>query len=1126
MRRFSIYLVEAWREARETLRGPQIPLIVAGLVGYLLIVLTSAEYLRQLGAADIPRNSPHIVFMMTSGEGFWLIFAWAWVFAQVVTRDRDAELQELVLAAPVSLQGLMLARFAGAFTVACLLGLATPLAFLLVPPLEAISLLPAGPTPWNAMWWSFFVFVVPSALGLGALYTTVALKTRSVAGPFGASAVVVVIWMVAMIIIRGGGFDRDMATWLDPTAFAEVEYQTERWTPAQKASSMLALSAPLLVNRLLWTLPFLSVMAWTLIRLRREALAVVRAPKKRRTRAAPVGPPSLEPLEPLASRRPSWVATALSEARWHLTVSAGGWGFRFAAFLFVLVGVGGAFVHVVAHADGPFIPRPALLSRLLVQFSYVGMVFVIAGFVGVMARRDFRPGFVELVDCAPAPMGARVVGRALAAALLTLALAILPTLSGWVVTAFVAPSSFDFFEPLLYNATTFFPALLEVCAVTLAAHALIRPAGAAHALTMLLVFIAVINHEATLIAYPPAQLAIPVRVTLSELSGLESWVWPLAAGDAFKLGFVLLCVSLAWVAWPRGTATTIRDRFAMAGKRLRGGAGALVATSLVILLGFGWLLHDRLVTEGEFANLEGERLDRATWEKRWWNEAEPYSVQGGQLSALLKPTERKIDVTWTLHGVQSKGQELHLGLPHGLRLERALLDSRELPVESAYDHAVVKLAGCEPACDVELHLSGSLRGWPAEGELPWISSTGIYARAADFVPTLGHAPERKLRGVTVRREHGLPDTPEGQPARALRPAIGVAPAGEWRFVVEVGEGGDTVGLEGVVAGPLDFALAWRPELAERTDSGGIQAWHGPAHRETAQQVLEDVQVMRDCVEARLGGPVQVSQVLQAPRGLGPLALHGTMLWIPEDEGWDVAAEGFGRWQRRAAIGSALAARGLAENVDLRAEAGSRWLSDGVAGWVGLECVHEQDGHDAWVAILERRSDQVVEAFGALSAPIQGLAADGDADWVGVYAPLAVQGWAMSIGSREAFLIVDEVRQRVDGGQGFSDALAASVGLQAAAHLLGPPNASEVGVAAAESGEPRVEGERSSWALGGWTAGSPVDRVVQVVDARDRAHRVIEAPARVQASDRFTVLDAWPSFERSPEDNVWGARDAR
>ena len=78
-----------------------------------------------------------------------------------------------------------------------------------------------------------------------------------------------------------------------------------------------------------------------------------------------------------------------------------------------------------------------------------------------------------------------------------------------------------------------------------------------------------------------------------------------------------------------------------------------------------------------------------------------------------------------------------------------------------------------------------------------------------------------------------------------------------------------------------------------------------------------------------------------------------MLWLPEHEGWDIAREAFGRWQRRATIAAALAARLLADGANLRKKPGKGWLRVGVPGWVGLECVRQGDGV-AWLALQARQ----------------------------------------------------------------------------------------------------------------------------------------------------------------------------
>jgi len=64
MKTLRFVAVEAWHELRAGCRGPLIPIVFPGLIAYLLLVLLNADYLRDMGATDVPRNSPHLVHLM------------------------------------------------------------------------------------------------------------------------------------------------------------------------------------------------------------------------------------------------------------------------------------------------------------------------------------------------------------------------------------------------------------------------------------------------------------------------------------------------------------------------------------------------------------------------------------------------------------------------------------------------------------------------------------------------------------------------------------------------------------------------------------------------------------------------------------------------------------------------------------------------------------------------------------------------------------------------------------------------------------------------------------------------------------------------------------------------------
>ena len=1117
-------LGEAAETFRNGLRTPLFPLVFAGLVGYLAVVLLSAEYMQQMGAVDIPRNSPHIVFLMSTGQVFWLLFAWAWLFGRIVTRDRDAQLHELVLSTPTSLRALLLGRYLGTVALASLLGVSAPLGFLIVGPMGAAGMLPpdaVGPVPWLAMAVSFVLFIVPVAAGTGAIYLVAALRTKSVAGPFAVAGAIIATWMLSMVILRGGEIGLDFATIIDPTAFGEVEAQTDEWTPREKMTSMLSLTGPLLLNRLVWgALPLLPL-AFVMARLRREDLVLdrVRPPRPRRSATAFSGRSSSIPLAPVQS--PRWLRATWSEAIWHLRRSMRSWGLALAAGLLLIMGVAGSYVHVVQHAEGPLTPRAELLTPLLGEFVYIIFLFIIAGFVGGMMRRDEQRGFYEIVGATPAPLGVRLGGRALAAVMLTVGLCLIPVTSAMVMTLAASPGGISVMTPLAMFMLAFAPAMLEVCGATILVHAIVRRAGVAHTLTMLLAFIAVLNHELSLVSYPPAQLAIPAPTSLSALVGWEPWLPLLFAFGVLKLGVFVLAVGLAWVAWPRQLVEHWTDRLPTAARRLRGGAGVTIAVGLGMVVGSAWLLEGRLVESGRYVAVEQDQKDRAAWEQHWVARGSAFSVAGGEVELDVVPRERTATARWTIHGVRSSGEALHAELPPGVELESALVQGQPADVEAVHDHVAVDLGPCAQqadGCAVVLDVRATLRGWPAEEQTPWVDATQVWLHAHDVLPRLGLDPDRALQTPSVRAEQGLPPSPAVPAAAASVAAVGVAPAATWTFSVKTPTGW-TIATADRINGPLDFAVAWRPQTPPTTTVDGRQAWHGPEHGQAAEQVLDDIATVRACIEAKTGWSLPtLDAVVQAPRD-GTPSVAGDILWLPEDGSWDVTGEGFGGWNRRFVIGRTIARHYIAAAAALRHQPGSRWLTEGVPGWLALECLRTEDGQSAWQALLASEADGVVQALGALPAPVRGLAEDGDAEWVAAYAPAATYAWASATGFEAARQRVFTVIEEVARGTTVADALVAQLGSTPAAELLGVPLASDVTVAETASGhQVAVDGQRWRWGAGGWQSEGSVSRAVHT--SLDGEPASVSTPGALTADDGLFVLDAWPSFERSVEDNAW------
>ncbi|MEM6289756.1 MAG: ABC transporter permease [Myxococcota bacterium] len=1112
-------LGEAIHEAREALRGPMVPLMGAGLTGYLLLVLNTAEYLQEMGATDIPRNSPHLIYLMTAGQAFWLVFAWAWMFSRVVVRDKDANLHEMVLASPAPLHAIYIGRWLGATAVASLLGASSMLGFVLIEPLGAAGLIQpsaSGPTPWFILFESWLLLCVPIAMGLGALFVLAALKTRSAVGSFAVAGAIVALWMASMIILRGGDIAVDFAILLDPTCFAEIESQSLTWTPAEKRAGVLEWSGPLLLNRVVWFVLPVVAFAIGMLRMHRETL-VIGSTSKAREEVESTLTSADHPL-PGPVEAPQWLAAAWSESRWQLQRVTGSFGLRFIAALLLAMGTASQYVHVVAHAQGPLVPRTELVTGLLGEFFYLIVIFVVAGFVGTMMRRDDQRGIDELIACTPAPLLVRVLGKWIAALVLTVAVTCIPMVAGYIVVALAEPSSLSLSTPPVFWMIAYVPALLELAGITIALHACIRRPGPAHALSMVAAFALVLSNELQLTTYPPAKLGIPASLTLSELVGLSPFLGWLTAAAVFKLLIFVAAGVVAWIAWRRDVESTpgLRVRIALA--RLRGPAGLTMAAVTAGLFAMLALFERELVDSGQYETAAEERAAAAAWERTWARRGGRVELDGGSVAVSVEPDAQVASVVWTLRQVRTPDRQLHLELPFGVGPLEATAQGESLAVERAADHAAVSLGACADAsgCDVRLAFDVAWVGWrPFEGETPWMHASGVWGTSNDLLPRLGLDPDRMLRVPSQRREQGLPDLPPALDRHGAVYDRGVAPAGDWTVEIALPTGW-SLQPPSAFDGPLEFVLAWRPEAPLSLEGDGTVVWHGRAHAQTAAEILEDVEEVHHCVDTLLGGTPGPRAVLQAPRHTEP-AVVGDALWLPEDPLWDVDSEGHGRWHRRLVLGRLLARDTITRRAEMQRHPGSRWLSEGVPGWVALHCSRALDGADAWHAMLERSSDEVAQDLSASVGPVEELQAGGSQAWVQSYAGVATASWADAVGTLDARAVLDEVIGSVRGGSTVEAALVTAVGADTAAALLGRPRATDVQLAAAPNGTVVARGARSTWRDGGWHEDGEATEVT--------VHRAAGAPSVVDV-DRplddttMTVLDAWPSFERSIDDNVW------
>ncbi len=1119
----AFFLRAAWHEFRAGLKGGVLPLIYIVLTAYILVVMTSADNLRNMGAVDIPRNAPALVYLMTAGDAFFLFFAWAWVFAQPIIRDRAAQLHELVFAAPISLHQLLAARYVGALGVALLLGTSQILGFLLAPVLEAIGAVPPGsvaPAPWFAFGWAALIFTLPLAAGAGALYFIAAMKTRSVGGSFAVAALLMAFWMVAMIVFKGGHADPFLVTVLDPSGFAEAEHQVvDHWTPHEKSTALLALSPALLWNRLLWGCLPLLILYIFIRQATREALLHGKGEKNpgssRGNREKSKFSPEIPLPGPIAGS--SWWRAAVAEAGWQARRIVMRRSLWLTIALLSLLAVAAAFVHGVQHAYGPMVARAEFISPVLTKTFYLIVVFMTAAMVGMTARRDEQPGLSEMFDATPAPNSVRLAGRAVAALVVGIVCVAIPAL-GTIIVGLLSTPNAAIVLLIIHQMSVLLPAILELAAITLLLHALIRHPGTAHAASILAAFIMVVNFEVGLVNYPPLQIGRGVGIALSGLTGFSPWTEKILASDLFKLALFCILVALSAIVAQRGTDDNWRIRLAQWRKNLFSGPGLAVAAGIAALAADSVWLHQHYVVEGGYESREAKLHRDADWEQRWLAEAGSFSVAGGKVVLRVLPKEGALHGTWQLDELHASGSTLHAAVPNGFTLLSARVDGQKVNALVANDHLAIPLTDCHTkACRIELEWRLATTGWAVVGDgvlaqPSWLVGDAFWLRARDVMPRLGLDSNRVVRTPADRLRLGLPAEPVLPPAAGSLAAGAAAPAGKWLWQVDRVDGiRNTTVASGRIVGLLDFA-AVSATTAQETSIDGLSIRHDPQRQADARAVAEDLSSMRRCVAERLGGAPVVTGVAQWPRGLptgdGDAALADGLLLLAEEPHWDVAAKGNGRLARRADIAAALARRQIVDGADLREAAGSQWLEFGLSGAIGLLCVAEADGIEALQALLARGAQRTTEALASTEVPVTRLTLARRDEWANDYAPLASLPWAIQLNPESTLKMLLAVREKGDVPNG----LQITTGKAVAELWLGPPHAVDLHVLG-----DKVTGESWIWRDGGWQQ-SDGQSHARRLQCDEQGHLRWQALAQPDAMPSLYLSD-WPAFEREPKDNL-------
>ncbi|HYK00159.1 MAG TPA: M1 family aminopeptidase [Thermoanaerobaculia bacterium] len=760
----------------------------ASTLSYFLIVLITCTALMQVMAGgtrdDGSFNSPFTLLVIVVFGSMLALVMMAAFAGDAAARDGDTRADSLFYTSPVGKRAYVLGRFLGAFAMSALLLLAFPAGCMVatwMPWVDPASLLPFRLSAYLA---PYFLYALPNAFIATAVLFSAALITRRATASYAAAAFLFfTALMCGKLLARRLG--AGVATLLDPLGFTTLDVLLVSLTPLQKNTFVLVLDRALLTNRLLWLGIATTVGAAAYARFRfahhavgHEGRSVTSTPADDGRAGAISGVPVARRVFDTSTRLRQLRAIAMRSFR-ELHASRAWWIVPLLAVLFILQAPALAMNELG-------IPGPLTTARL-VEFLTgdisIWVTLLIALSAGELVWRERHARIHALAGVTPVPDWLSVTGKFLGLAMMLAATLTIFLAAGLAVQTIYGADRYDLglYLQLLYGLLL--PEYLILAALAMIVHVLLDQKYVANVLVVLTPFaIGVLRRlgvEDNLLLYG----SLPGWM-YSEISGFSPGTEARLWFTFYFGGWALLFALATYLFWIRGEERGLRQRIALARRRLTLGASMIGATALAIVAGAGGFIFYNTHILDDYTTTRETEQRRAEFERRYGRYAslpQP-SVAATKLHVDFYPRRRAATIRGSYrleNRSNARIDAIHVATPGGVETTTVSFDRPSLlsVSDEDLDYRIYALErALEPGESLRMQFGVEIesRAFQIQGT-PAVVRNGSYIthrpRNGDhWLPLVGYQAPRELNDPAVRKKYGLRE-------RSPYPRLGDVPVG-------------------------------------------------------------------------------------------------------------------------------------------------------------------------------------------------------------------------------------------------------------------------------------------------------------------------------------------------------------
>ena len=736
-------------------------LIISGVFALLAFLATASENVSVGGGTgNLNLNANFAIIQTQYAFGLILMFAAAAFAAIPITRDYDSKTAEMMFSTGVGEKSYFFGRFFGGWFFTFLVGISAMLGTMLGTAMPWLDQERIAEFTFAPYWYSVWAVILPASFITCGLFFSVAAKTRSVFYSYVAAAALLVAFIVAGVFTDQETIG--VTAILDPfglIAFGEI---TRYWTVADKNYLIPDLQGSLLYSRLLWVgltavmlLFFASIFKFQIEPKRRKLK------KQQNIVETPSVATSAKVFTPSFTKGTAF-RQYLAQVGMEVRSVFRSYPFYVILVLGVLNVLGGFFGSISQTFGTPNLPVTEIFVRVIAGGFLLFVFMIMVFYAGELIHHERQRKVAELIDSSSFPNAVMVLAKLTALWMVIIAMLVVA-----VITAIVVQISSGFYD---INLPVYLVGVFVVLGwqvYLLAALAIfiqvMSPNKFIGMLGFVVVFVLLQTMDSWGLDHFLYQFGTP-GAPYSAMNGYGHFIKPLVTVGMYWTAFAVLLLTVAHLFHIRGTYDKWRDRAHEARNRITGSVVGVLATALIVFVGFGgWIFYNTNVLN-EYTTQDYREEQQAIYEKNYQHllDAKHPEAIAVTVEVDIFPDERRLESKGTVALTNPHDEaisELHITLP--LELTVNTLTTQGQIVESDKAFGYYRIALDQPLApggniDLSWNFSWLNPGFVNSGSTTRLVGNGTFVNNTEIMPVIGYNSGRELQDNSKRRKYDLP----------------------------------------------------------------------------------------------------------------------------------------------------------------------------------------------------------------------------------------------------------------------------------------------------------------------------------------------------------------------------------